>query len=125
MANGAISNGRSWHGWKILERSWAFGVQEQAVSGLTKKDIVGREQTQLLGEKEEEGGSKQGWTEQAVNKSRKSRNKNTWWEREQLGKGKADAGREALRVVTKRRTKLWDHRGRWQWDGNTSNEAVK
>lgn len=98
MANRAINNGRPWHSKEILKRSWAFEEQEQAVSEVTKKDIVGREQPQLLGEKEGEAGSKCGWPKQAVNKSSKA---HTWHKREQLRKGESEAGREVLRVGDK------------------------
>lgn len=98
MANGAISHGRPRHGKEIWERSHTFGEQKQAVSGAVNKDIVGREQTRLLGDQEEEAGSKRGWPEQAVNESSEA---HTWWEREQQGEGKAEASREVLRVADK------------------------
>lgn len=50
--------------------SWAFGKQKQAVRGKENRDSVGRVQTGLLGENEEEAGNK--WTGQNRQEGAKS-----------------------------------------------------
>lgn len=63
----------------------------------------------LLGEKEEEAGSKWSWPEKVVNESSKV---HTWWEREQLRKEKAKVSREVLRVGDKEKNKAVGQQGK-------------